>query len=151
MLSLPANPHSVDHLSLSNWTIDAMLYQENLLVRVASVLMPLKCARPAETLGQLQTYLFPITRLFYDFCSPHLSKFNMGVSKIIQDLGKGILTQTSPSNGFPRCSRTASRLQHKHLQHLKKKKSYCFPTFTKGFSTNLTAHTFQNPIWECLT
>jgi hypothetical protein len=90
MLSLTAKPHYIDRFSLSNWTIKAMHHQENLLVRVASVLMPLKCARPAETLGQLQTYLFSRSeRLLYN--CPHLSEAKVGVSKIVQDLGKGII------------------------------------------------------------
>ena len=40
----------------------------NLLVRVASVLMPLKSARPVDALVQQQIYLFSMSeRLFYNY------------------------------------------------------------------------------------
>jgi hypothetical protein len=61
----------------------------DLLVRVASVLMPLKSARPVDTLGQHQIYLFSrAERLFYNYSQRPVA--NEGVSRVSRDLFEGI-------------------------------------------------------------
>jgi hypothetical protein len=62
----------------------------NLLVRVASVLMPLKSARPVDTLVQQQIYLFSRSeRLFYNYSQRPVA--NEGVSRFSRDLFEGLI------------------------------------------------------------
>jgi hypothetical protein len=73
------NYHPWDKLILLDSGREA-LSRFNLLVRVASVLMPLKSTRPVDTLGQHQIYLFSrAEKLFYNYSQRPVA--NEGVSR----------------------------------------------------------------------
>jgi hypothetical protein len=71
----------------------------NLLVRVASVLMPLKSARPVDALVQQQTYFVSMSeRLFYTYSQRPVA--NEGVSRCSRDLFEGLLLHHGASFYF---------------------------------------------------